>query len=57
MINTIFIDLGDTLRVIRKDEAYSTRAREEIARLLGVEGDPNRFYHEVIEPRYDKYRA
>lgn len=55
-INTIFIDLGDTFRVIRKDEAYIRQARTEIAQLLGVKTDPMDFYHEVIEPRYDKYR-
>ena len=55
-IDTIFVDLGDTFRVIRKDEAYQSEAKAVIARLLGVEGDPAAFYREVIEPRYDKYR-
>ena len=55
-IDTIFVDLGDTFRVIRKDEAYMTAAKTRIARLLGVETDPVQFYHDVIEPRYDKYR-
>ena len=55
-IDTIFVDLGDTFRVIRKDEAYQNEAKAVIARLLGVEGDPAAFYREVIEPRYDKYR-
>lgn len=56
MIDTVFVDLGDTFRVIRKDEAYSFAARKRICDLLGVETDPDAFYHEVIEPRYDKYR-
>ena len=55
-IDTIFVDLGDTFRVIRKDEAYMTAAKTRIAQLLGVETDPVQFYHDVIEPRYDKYR-
>lgn len=55
-IDTIFVDLGDTLRVIRKDEAYMLAAKTEIARLLGTEQEPAAFYKEVIEPRYDKYR-
>ena len=55
-IDTIFVDLGDTFRVIRKDEAYQSEAKAVIARLLGVDGDPAAFYREVIEPRYDKYR-
>lgn len=56
MIDTIFVDLGDTFRVIRKDEAYSHAARARICELLGVDADPEVFYHEVIEPRYDRYR-
>ena len=55
-IDTIFVDLGDTFRVIRKDEAYQYEAKKRIADLLGVEGDPVAFYRDVIEPRYDRYR-
>lgn len=55
-IDTIFVDLGDTFRVIRKDEAYMYEAKKQIADLLGVETDPIEFYRDVIEPRYDKYR-
>ena len=55
-IDTIFVDLGDTFRVIRKDEAYQREAKGTIARLLGVDEDPDLFYKNVIEPRYDKYR-
>ena len=55
-IDTIFVDLGDTFRVIRKDEAYQREAKETITRLLGVDEDPVEFYKNVIEPRYDKYR-
>ena len=56
MINTIFIDLGDTFRVIRKDPEYSRAARAVICRCLGVDADPDEFYRNVIEPRYDKFR-
>ena len=52
-ITAIFTDLGDTFRVIRKDEAYSRAARARIMELLGAEGDPDDFYKTVIEPRYD----
>ena len=55
-IKAIFIDLGDTFRVIRKDEDYSNKAKTRIARLLGVMSDPVRFFDEVIEPRYSVYR-
>lgn len=56
MIDTIFVDLGDTLRIIRKDAAYSHAAKAEICRLLGTDADPEDFYRDVIEPRYNKYR-
>ena len=55
-IDAIFVDLGDTFRVIRPDEEYMLQARTEICDLLGVDADPNEFYKTVIEPRYDKYR-
>ena len=55
-IDTLFIDLGDTFRVIRKDEAYQKEAMAVIANCPGVDGDSEEFYHSVIEPRYDKYR-
>ena len=57
MIDTIFFDLGDTFRLIRKDEQYQYAAKKTICDCLGVDTDPVAFYKEVIEPRYDKYRA
>lgn len=55
-INTIFVDLGDTLRVIRKDREYERAAKAVITACLGVDTDPEEFYQNVIEPRYAKYR-
>ena len=55
-INTIFVDLGDTFRVIRKDPAYELEAKACITQCLGTDEDPIEFYKNVIEPRYDKYR-
>ena len=56
-IRTIFIDLGGTFRIIREDPAYLTAARTKIAELLGVEtADPCKWFDEVIDKRYDKYR-
>lgn len=55
-IDTIFIDLGDTFRVIRKDPAYQREARSVITRCLGVDADPDEFYEQIVEPRYSKYR-
>jgi len=56
MIDTIFVDLGDTFRVIRHDDAYSHAAKKRICDLLGVDADPEEFYRDVIEKRYNKYR-
>ncbi len=56
-IRFIFLDLGGTFRVIDEDPAYLSAARSEIARLCGVQtSDPNQWFVDVIEPRYDKYR-
>ncbi len=55
-IDTIFIDLGDTFRVIRKDPSYQREARSVITRCLGVDADPDEFYEQIVEPRYNKYR-
>lgn len=55
-IDTIFFDLGDTFRVIRKDREYQRQAKAVITRCLGVRTDPEEFYRDIIEPRYDEYR-
>lgn len=55
-ITTIFFDLGDTFRVIRKDPEYEYAAKKQIVDLLGADADPIEFYRDVIEPRYNLYR-
>ena len=55
-ITTIFFDLGDTFRVIRKDADYEYAAKKRIVDLLGADADPIEFYRDVIEPRYNLYR-
>ncbi len=54
-IEAVFLDLGDTLRILVKDEAHMRRAREAIVRLLGCAEDPDAFY-EKLEARYKEYR-
>jgi putative hydrolase of the HAD superfamily len=54
-IEAIFIDLGNTLRVLVKDEAHMARARQEIVRLLGATADPDAFC-EMLNLRYKEYR-
>lgn len=55
-ITTIFMDLGDTFRVLEKDADYIYAAKARMAELLGVTEDPEKFHREVIETRYDRYR-
>ena len=54
-IDAIFLDLGDTLRIMVKDEAHMLHAREEIVRLLGANEDPDAFYVK-LDARYKEYR-
>jgi putative hydrolase of the HAD superfamily len=54
-IQAIFIDLGNTLRTLVKDEEHMARARQEIVRLLGAKEDPVVFC-EKLDVRYKEYR-
>lgn len=55
-IRAIYLDLGNTFRIIHPDEAYQRDAKEKIAALCGAEGDGVKFFDEVIEKRYGVYR-
>jgi putative hydrolase of the HAD superfamily len=54
-IEAIFIDLGNTLRMLVKDQAHMARARQEIVRLVGTDEDPVEFCKKLDE-RYKIYR-
>jgi putative hydrolase of the HAD superfamily len=54
-IQAIFIDLGNTLRILLKDEAHMARARQEIVRLVGTNENPVEFCQKLNE-RYKTYR-
>lgn len=54
-IDAIFLDLGNTLRILLKDETHQARARREVARLVGTTEDPDAFCAE-IDRRYKVYR-
>jgi putative hydrolase of the HAD superfamily len=54
-VEAIFIDLGNTLRVLLKDQEHMARARQEIVRLLGTDEDPVEFCKKLDE-RYKLYR-
>jgi HAD superfamily hydrolase (TIGR01662 family) len=54
-IEVIFIDVGNTLRVLVKDEPYQADARRQIATLVGVTESPDDFCAE-LDKRYKVYR-
>jgi HAD superfamily hydrolase (TIGR01662 family) len=54
-IEAIFIDVGNTLRVLVKDEPYQAQARQQIAALVGTQESPESFC-ERLEARYKVYR-
>ena len=55
IIEAIFLDLGNTLRILVKDEAHMAQARQNITTLVGTNEDPNTFCAK-LEARYKTYR-
>jgi HAD superfamily hydrolase (TIGR01662 family) len=54
-IEAIFLDLGNTLRILVKDQDHMARARRTIVELVGAEEDPTAFITKLDE-RYKVYR-
>jgi putative hydrolase of the HAD superfamily len=54
-IEAIFIDLGNTMRVLVKDEIHQSKARQKIAELVGSHESPE-FLCQIIDERYKIYR-
>jgi len=54
-IDAIFIDLGNTLRILTKDDQHQAHAREKIAKLIGARESPGTLC-ELIDERYKVYR-
>jgi len=54
-IEAIFIDVGNTLRVLVQDEPYQAQARQQIATLVGTHESPESFC-ERLDERYKIYR-
>ena len=48
-IKAIFVDLGNTLRILLKDEEHQAQARKEIVHLVGTEEDPVSFLEKLNE--------
>ena len=56
MIDTIFFDIGDTLRICNKDPEFCLQAEEELCRLIGAT-EPREEVIAKIKARYKAYRA
>jgi HAD superfamily hydrolase (TIGR01549 family) len=54
-IEAIFIDLGNTMRILTKDEAYQESARIKIAQMVGSTQAPETLVR-VIDEHYKAYR-
>jgi putative hydrolase of the HAD superfamily len=54
-IAAIFLDLGNTLRILKKDDIHQSRARRKIVELVGTDEDPAAFC-EKLDARYKDYR-
>jgi putative hydrolase of the HAD superfamily len=54
-IQAIFIDLGNTMRVLVKDEPHQSNARRKIAELVGSHESPE-ILCQIIDERYKAYR-
>ena len=54
-IQAIFLDLGNTLRILVKDDAHMAQARRKLVELVGTDANPEAFCEQVNE-RYKVYR-
>ena len=55
MIDTIFFDIGNTLRVVVKDKAFSQAAEAELMRLAGVTQERDAFFAK-LQSNWETYR-
>ncbi len=54
-IEAVFLDLGNTLRILTKNDDHQARARQRIVELVGTDEDPVAFC-EKLDQRYKVYR-
>ena len=54
-IEAIFLDVGNTLRLVVKDEAFQTKAKQDLAALVGAKESPEEFI-EILAKRYKVLR-
>lgn len=54
-IKAIFLDVGNTLRIVVEDEAFQSAAKQELMSLVGAQGPAEEFY-EIVTGRWNAYR-
>jgi FMN phosphatase YigB (HAD superfamily) len=54
-IEAIFLDVGNTLRIVIENPVVGAASRDELMRLVGASGDVGEFF-KMLEGRWDKYR-
>ena len=54
-IEAIFLDVGNTLRIVIPDEAFMAQSRQQLAELTGTTMSPDEF-HALLEERYKVLR-
>ncbi|MCJ7694586.1 MAG: HAD family hydrolase [Anaerolineaceae bacterium] len=54
-IEAIFLDIGNTLRILTENKSHQAKARQEIVRLIGTDEDPITFC-DKLNDRYKIYR-
>jgi HAD superfamily hydrolase (TIGR01662 family) len=54
-INAIFLDVGNTLRIVVKDDEFQQAARQELMALVGAQGSAEDFFT-LVESRWHAYR-
>jgi HAD superfamily hydrolase (TIGR01509 family) len=54
-IEAIFLDVGNTLMIVIKDEAFITQSKQQLAELTGTQLSPDAFF-ELLEDRYKVLR-
>lgn len=54
-IDAIFLDVGNTLRIVIEDPAFQEKARKDLMTLVGAKGSVEEFFPILLE-RWNKYR-
>lgn len=54
-IEAIFLDVGNTLRIVVEDEAFQSQARQQLMTIVGAQEPPETFF-EQLDARWKIYR-